>query len=896
MNPRCHVRLLVAIGLIVGLLLVTTGTVIAAMSAGSIQGQEGWSGGTIAIAAAVDQSVDQSGVNQRTGRGAWRISNNTSLGNHNGAFGGWPFGPGLSVSAGQPSSGAGADQFRATLWFRSASASADGSNIEIDLGSVLGDDRNTFLAVTNRADADGGLQLRASEPDGATGNFLPTVVIASGIARTVWHRLDIVANFHDGPTNDTVEYALDGVPLANPAGGTTFGTFEGFREGIGSPYVLSNRLFFRSGAAPSAFGAAFVDTAAQGFYFDDLSYSVADQSAPAIPGTESPAPAGAGEIIYALTPGNVLIRFDSATPGAVTTIGTVAGLGANQTLRGIDFRPRTGRLYAVAVTTGAAANSHLFSYTINPLSAQATFVGQTAAPLPQAADVPTGYDFNPTVDRIRYGNTNDENARFNPNNGALAGDDTDLTEAATTTVIASAYDRNFDRQIITAPANNAIPTTLYVIDRNDSQLGIQGGINGTPSPNLGVVTDLGPLGFTLNAANDGGFDIAPGPGPQVAFAALTDAADNLTRLYTINLATAVTATPEAAYATGFEPVATAVGLIGNGLTEVRSIAIVPRGIQVVGADAGGGPHVRVFDAGTGVEKFSFFAYDPDFTGGVRVAAGDVTGDGVADIITGAGPGGGPHVRVFDGVTGAQVAPPIGSFFAFAPTFTGGVNVASGDVNADGFDDVIVGADAGGGPHVKVFSARDGTLLTEFFAFDPGFTGGVRVAAADFDLDGSADIVVVAGPGGGPHVRVFDEFGIPFVPTSAVMLSNSFFAYSAGFTGGVYVAAGDVNGDQIPDIVAGAGAGGGPHVIAFSGANGSPIASFFAYAPDFEGGVRVATADVNEDGRLEILTGAGPGGGPHVRFFDGVTLAELVNGIFAFNPAFTGGVQMGGHRQ
>jgi hypothetical protein len=119
----------------------------------------------------------------------------------------------------------------------------------------------------------------------------------------------------------------------------------------------------------------------------------------------------------------------------------------------------------------------------------------------------------------------------------------------------------------------------------------------------------------------------------------------------------VTATPEAAYATGFEPVATAVGLIGNGLTEVRSIAIVPRGIQVVGADAGGGPHVRVFDAGTGVEKFSFFAYDPDFTGGVRVAAGDVTGDGVADIITGARPGGGPQVRVFDGVTGAQVAPP-----------------------------------------------------------------------------------------------------------------------------------------------------------------------------------------------------------------------------------------------
>ena len=155
MTPRRHVRLLLAIVLIAGLLSVTIGTVIEAMSisARSIQGQDGWSGGTIPISASIDQIVDQSGLNQRTGTGAWRISNNTSLGNYNGNFAGWVFGPGLPVSAGQPSSGAVADQFTATLWFRSASAAADGSNMEIDLGTVLGDDRNNFLAVTNRADA-----------------------------------------------------------------------------------------------------------------------------------------------------------------------------------------------------------------------------------------------------------------------------------------------------------------------------------------------------------------------------------------------------------------------------------------------------------------------------------------------------------------------------------------------------------------------------------------------------------------------------------------------------------------------------------------------------------------------------------------------------------------------
>src|SRR4029077_11884979 len=84
-----------------------------------------------------------------------------------------------------------------------------------------------------------------------------------------------------------------------------------------------------------------------------------------------------------------------------------------------------------------------------------------------------------------------------------------------------------------------------------------------------------------------------------------------------------------------------------------------------------------------------------------------------------GPGGGPDIRVFNGATGALER----QFLAFNPNFTGGVVVAAGDVNGDGFADIIVGADAGGGPNVIVFSGRDGTVLHNFFAFDPRFTGG-----------------------------------------------------------------------------------------------------------------------------------------------------------------------------
>jgi parallel beta-helix repeat protein len=255
---------------------------------GSIQGQDGWSGGSGAISPSVDQAVVQTGSDTHLGVGAWHISNDTSNGNYNGAFGGWVFSPGLSVAAGDPSSGAGADRFSATFFFRSASTVADGSNIEVDLGNTAGSDRTTFLAITNEADGNGGLQLRMAEPNPADpGNdyFYPTQIVTTGISRGVWHRIDIRATFVDGASNDTFEVSLDGTPMTNstpgsPNNGTSnWGTFEGYDAAHGYAYQESNRLLFRSGAAPSGYGS-FSDTGAQGFYFDDVSYKDWNSSAP----------------------------------------------------------------------------------------------------------------------------------------------------------------------------------------------------------------------------------------------------------------------------------------------------------------------------------------------------------------------------------------------------------------------------------------------------------------------------------------------------------------------------------------------------------------------------------------------------------------------------------------
>src|SRR5205085_8819383 len=198
---------------------------------------------------------------------------------------------------------------------------------------------------------------------------------------------------------------------------------------------------------------------------------------------------------------------------------------------------------------------------------------------------------------------------------------------------------------------------------------------------------------------------------------------------------------------------------------------------------------------------SIMAYDVSVRGGVHVAVGDVNGDGVPDVITAPGPGGGPHVEVFNGRNGLLIE----QFFAYAPNFTGGVWVAAGDFSGDGRADIITGAGAGGGPAVKVFNSRNGQVMASFFAYAPNFAGGVTVAAADVDGDGRADVITGAGPGGGPHVKVFRDRDLAMI--------FSAYAFDPAFNGGTFVAAGDVNGDGRPDVIVTPGGGGGPVVAA-----------------------------------------------------------------------------------
>jgi hypothetical protein len=229
---------------------------------------------------------------------------------------------------------------------------------------------------------------------------------------------------------------------------------------------------------------------------------------------------------------------------------------------------------------------------------------------------------------------------------------------------------------------------------------------------------------------------------------------------------------------------------------------------------------------------------------------------------------------------------VGEGQAFPQGAAGGVNVAAGDVNGDGRDDIVVAAGAGGNANLRVFSVGNGAgLLNSFFAY-PGFGGGVNVAVGDVNGDGMADIVTGQASNGG-EVRLFGAF-----PGGNFIEVGRGAPLGPAFVGGVFVATGDLTGDGRAEIIVAAGPGGGPHVRAFDIGPGfaREIASFFAYEPGFQGGVRVGAADVNGDGRAEILTAPGPGRPTTLHAFP-VAGNQVGADMFSVQAAF-GGFQGG----
>ena len=292
--------------------------------------------------------------------------------------------------------------------------------------------------------------------------------------------------------------------------------------------------------------------------------------------------------------------------------------------------------------------------------------------------------------------------------------------------------------------------------------------------------------------------------------------------------------------------------------------------------AGQNPFVRGY--GTDGAARPYTEFDPYvwLSGwGSLVAAGDLDGDGQADIVTGVGPGPEmpPVVRAFD-LGGTHHT---GVNFRPYGTNGWGVEVACGDLNGDGRDEIVTGPGPGpvAGPHVRAFSYNGETAVplawVSYLAYGtPRY--GVKVACGDLDGDGFDEIVTGAGAGAvfGPHVRGWNVDGGP----AAAMPGISFFAYNT-HRWGVNVACGDLNGDGRAEIITSPGPGEvfGAHIRAWrvDGGTASPLpgASLLAYPASLRYGARIACADIDGDGRSEIVTAPGPGPEniAHIRGFE-----------------------------
>jgi subtilisin family serine protease len=276
--------------------------------------------------------------------------------------------------------------------------------------------------------------------------------------------------------------------------------------------------------------------------------------------------------------------------------------------------------------------------------------------------------------------------------------------------------------------------------------------------------------------------------------------------------------------------------------------------------------------GTLLKKFNANA-----AGGVYLASGDVDGDNTKEIIAAPGAGLSGRVKIFN--TDGKLK---GQFYAYANNYRGGVRVAVGDFDGDGKDEIVTAPGTGVKTEVKIFDEQ-GHLKNKFVAYDAKFLGGASIAVGDVNGDGRLEIVTGPGSGSSPQVKIFSQEGT---------VKGQFLAYDKNFRGGVNVATADLSGvvaNHQEEIITAPGKGGGPQIRIFNSL-GKIQSQFFAYDQGFRGGVNVTAGDTNGDGLAEVITGSGPGGGPHVRVFDHTGI--ILNSYYAFDPKFFGGVNVG----
>jgi hypothetical protein len=314
----------------------------------------------------------------------------------------------------------------------------------------------------------------------------------------------------------------------------------------------------------------------------------------------------------------------------------------------------------------------------------------------------------------------------------------------------------------------------------------------------------------------------------------------------------------------------------------------------VGTNGGNTATVTLFNPDRSV-RFSVTPFGASYTGVVRLAVGDVTGDGIVDVVavTDGNVSIPARVAVIHGITGAVVSTPS----LIPSTYIGALSVAVGDVTGDGIADIALGTNESV-PRVRMYRGGAFSPLVDF-AVDgtSGFRGLTNVALGDITGDGRADLVVTARQK--TKTRVYGFIGTSLVPGATPRKAFSSFALGGSFANGINVAVGDVNGDGRADLILGTCSSSSPRVNVYSGrsltdtSTLSKIADFSPAHGSGVTGVAVAARDIDGDGVSDIVTSSGE---IVSAFKGGVGLPPSGRPalLFAFDPApaLNGGVWVG----
>ncbi len=249
-----------------------------------------------------------------------------------------------------------------------------------------------------------------------------------------------------------------------------------------------------------------------------------------------------------------------------------------------------------------------------------------------------------------------------------------------------------------------------------------------------------------------------------------------------------------------------------------------QGELVVANSYGSEPRIRVFN-NQGQKLSEFLAFDRGFRGGVSIALADINNDNKLEIIAAPEFSGAPQIKIFN-----WQGKLLTSFWADKKTVYQGFNISAGDINNDRSMEIVLAPVVGGAPEIKIFNTA-GKKLGSFFVFDKKFKGGVKVAVDNFSAlsnHGADEIAVAPMSQMIPQIKIFSDKG---------KLQKSFLAYNDNFLNGLNLASGDINNDGRAELITGVGPGGAPHVRIFN-YNGDLLESFYAFKESFDKGVKV----------------------------------------------------------